>query len=390
MNTRLLAWRRVWNSLGADLYKTMLGLVLLTSVIVFVVLGYAWSTFVDDVQRHSLTLLTAEFQLPGAQVEDLLAQAKLNSAKTLQVPDLWPLLGFGGALFTALPFLIAWWSARRFARPLTQLSLAAQQLRGGNFSARVPMYRSLERRTDETARLLKDFNIMADALERLERERQYSVAAIAHELRTPVTVLRGQLEGVRDGVFAATPQELEKLLSHTELLSRLIEDLQLLSLAEAGALRLELAPLNAREVLTRLQADHLPRAKAQQVALVLELPAERIAVCADRRRFEQVLSNIVNNALRHTPPRGTVRIQAEVRGQAVIIEVHNTGQGFTPEALSRGFERFYSTPDRERGRSSSGLGLAISKSLVEAHGGQIELFNTEAGAGVRISLPVQP
>lgn len=390
MNTRLLAWRRVWNSLGADLYKTMLGMVLLTSATLFVVLGYAWSTFVDDVQRHSLNLLTAEFQLPRAQVEGLLAQAKLNSAKTLQVPDLWPLLSFGGVLFIALPSLIAWWSARRFARPLTQLSFAARQLRGGDFSARVPMNRSLERRTDETARLLKDFNVMADSLERLERERQYSVAAIAHELRTPVTVLRGRLEGVRDGVFSATPQEVEKLLGHTEWLSRLIEDLQLLSLAEAGTLRLELASLDVREVLTRLHADHLLRAKAQQVELLLKLPAERMAVGADSRRLDQVLSNIVNNAPRHTPPRGTVRIQAEVRGQAVIVEVHNTGQGFTPEALSRGFERFYSTPDRERGRSGSGLGLAISKSLVEAHGGQIELFNTEAGAGVRISLHVQP
>lgn len=388
MKATLLSFQRAWNSLGADFYKTMLGLVLFTTFIGFVVLSYAWSTFVDDIQRQSLKLLTAEYQLPQAQVQTLLEQAKLNSQKTLDVPSLVPLAAFGAVLYLVVPSLLAWWSARRFARPLTQLSLAAQQLRGGDFSARVPMNRSLKRRTDETAQLLKDFNVMADSLERLERERQYSVAAIAHELRTPVTVLRGRLEGVRDGVFSATPQEVEKLIGHADLLAKLIEDLQLLSLAEAGALRLELAPLDIRDVLTRLHGDYSLRAQAQQVELVLKLPAERVTINADQRRLGQVLSNIMNNALRHTPPQGTIQIQVEVRLQSVVIEIQNTGQGFTPEALSRGFERFYSSPDRERGRGGSGLGLAISKSLVEAHGGSIQLFNTQKGAGVRISLQI--
>lgn len=390
MKATLLAWRRAWNSLGADFYKSMLGLVVFTTLIGFVVLSYAWSTFVDDIQRHSLALLTAEYQLPSEQVQALLAQAKLNSQKTLDVPSLVPLAAFGAVLYLVVPSVLAWWSARRFARPLTQLSLAAQQLRGGDFSARVPMNRSLERRTDETAQLLKDFNVMADSLERLERERQYSVAAIAHELRTPVTVLRGRLEGVRDGVLEASPQEMAKLIGHADLLTRLIEDLQLLSLSEAGALRLELEPLDIRDLLTRLHGDYRSRAQGQQVDLVLKLPSQRVTVSADQRRLEQVLSNVLNNALRHTPAKGTISIQLEKRAQTVSIEIHNTGTGFTPEALQYAFERFYSTPDWERGRGGSGLGLAIARSLVEAHGGSIQVFNTESGAGVRVELKAQP
>lgn len=382
------AWQRLWNSLVADVYRRMLGVVAFTAVMTFVVVSYAWSTFVDDVQSQSLERLMVEYGLPGGEVRDLLERARQNSERTLDVPALVPLVILGALMSLMLPSLLAWWPARRFTGPLTQLSMAAQHLRAGDLSARVPLDRALERRSDETAQLLNNFNVMAESLERLERERQYSVAAIAHELRTPVTVLRGRLEALRDGVLPATPQEVEKLIGHADLLTRLIEDLHLISLAEAGALRLEPTLLDLAEVLTRLHEDYLPRARAQGVALVLERPPDRVQFNADRRRLHQVLSNVMNNALRHTPEQGTIRIQVQagVQAQTFTIDVHNTGAGFTPEALARGFERFYSAPDRERGRAGSGLGLAISRSLVEAHGGRIELLNTETGAGVRIVL----
>ncbi|AFZ65942.1 sensor histidine kinase [Deinococcus peraridilitoris] len=380
------AMRRSWNSLAADLYKTMLGLVLLTSLTVFVVLSYAWSAFLDEVQRQTQELLTAQFQLSPSQLEPLLTQARQLSETSLNVDQIRSLFVFGLVLLFTVLSLLAWWSARRFARPLTHLSAAANQLASGDFTARALLSRSLTRRSDETARLLKDFNVMAASLERLERERRYSVAAIAHELRTPVTVLRGRLEGVRDGVLPANPQELEKLIGHADLLSKLIEDLQLLSLAEAGELRLELGPVEVQDVLIRLHADHLPTAQAQGVDLLLELCAEPVRVTGDRRRLQQVVHNLLTNALRHTPPHGTVWIKLEVEAGAVHIEIHNTGTGFTAEALNRAFERFYSGPDRERGRGGSGLGLAISKSLIEVHGGSMRLFNTETGAGVQITL----
>lgn len=384
------AWQRSWNSLGADVYRRMLGVMAFTAFTTFVVVSYAWSTFVDDVQRQSLERLMVEYGLPGWEVRELLEQARLNSERTLDVPALVPLVILMALMSLILPSLLAWWSARRFTGPLTQLSLAAQHLRAGDLSARVPLHRALERRSDETYQLLNDFNVMAESLERLERERRYGVAAVAHELRTPVTVLRGRLEAVRDGVLSATPQEVEKLIGHADLLTRLIEDLHLISLAEAGALRLEPTLLDLADVLTRLYEDYLPRARAQGVNLELERPGDRVQISADRRRLHQVMSNVMNNALRHTPAQGTIRIQIQAgsQSQKVTIEVHNTGAGFTPEALARGFERFYSAPDRERGRAGSGLGLAISKSLVEAHGGRMRLGNTETGAVVRVELPV--
>jgi len=380
------AVQRGWNSLAADLYKTMLGLVLLTSLIVFVILGYAWSAFLDEVQRHTRALLTAQFQLSPGELDAVMLQARQLSETTLNVDRIGPLFGFGVMLLFTVLSLLAWWSARRFARPLTRLSAAAHRLTSGDFTARVAVSGSLARRGDETAKLLRDFNVMAASLERLERERRYSVAAIAHELRTPVTVLRGRLEGVRDGVLPAHPQELEKLIGHADLLSKLIEDLQLLSLAEAGELRLELGPVDLQDVLIRLHADHLPTAQAHNVKLLLDLCAQPVRVTGDRRRLQQVVHNLLTNALRHTPPHGTVRIKLDAEAESVRIDIHNTGAGFTAEALERAFERFYSGPDRERGRGGSGLGLAISKSLIEAHGGSMTLFNTETGAGVQITL----
>lgn len=380
------AVRRGWNSLAADLYKTMLGVVLLTAFTVFVVLSYAWSAFMEEVQRQTRELLTAQLRVSPDQLDPLLTQARRLSESTLNVDEIRSLFVFALVLLLPLLSLLVWWSARRFARPLTHLSAAANRLTTGDLTARAALSRSLTRRSDETARLLRDFNVMAASLERLERERRYGVAATAHELRTPVTVLRGRLEGLRDGVLPASPQELEKLIGHADLLSSLIEDLQLLSLAEAGQLRLDLGPVEVQDVLIRLHADHLKAAQARGIDLLLDLCAEPVRVTGDRRRLEQVIHNLLTNALRHTPPHGTVRIKLEMEAGAVHIEIHDTGTGFTAEALNRAFERFYSGPDRERGRGGSGLGLAISNSLIEAHGGEMRLFNTETGAGVRVTL----
>ena len=378
-------WRG-WNSLAADLYKTMLGLVLLTSFIVFIVLSYAWSVFMDEVERQTKGLLTAQFQLPSSQLEPLLAQAKRLAETTMNVDQIQSLFVFGLVLLFMVLSLLVGWSARRFAQPLTQLSKAAHLLTSGDFSARVLLNKSLERREDETALLLKDFNQMAASLERLERERRYSLAAIAHELRTPVTVLRGRLEGVRDGVLAASLTEFEKLLGHADLLTKLIEDLQLLSLAEAGELRLERRDFTMQDLLKRIGGDFMAKAEGQHIGLYLDMALEPVRVNGDPQRLYQVLGNVLGNALRHTPPHGNIRIQLSVDTQTLILEIGDSGPGFTPEALSRAFERFYRSPDRGRQSGGSGLGLALSRSLIEAHGGRIELFNNPSGACVRITL----
>ncbi len=367
----------------------MLGLVLFTGFLVFVVSGYAWTLYLERVRQYSNEVLSAHFQIPIDQIQKVLQQAGVRAKNSMdfgELKDLQHLLFFASVLLIALPTLLAWWAARRFARPLTQLSLAAHRMTTGDFSARVELNKNLERREDETALLLKDFNSMAASLERLEGERRYSVAAIAHELRTPVTVLRGRLEGVRDGVLAANPQEFEKLIGHADLLSKLIEDLQLLSLAEAGELRLEREDFVMQELLKRLYADYLVKAKQQQIDLQFHLPPEEARVNGDQQRLYQVFSNLLNNALRHTPANGSIKVQLTVQSKTLTLEIQDDGAGFTPEAMSRAFERFYRSPDRGRQRGGTGLGLAISRSLVEAHGGKIELVQTEVGACVRVTL----
>jgi signal transduction histidine kinase len=378
-----------WRSIGVDLFKTMLGLVLFTALSVLVVLGYGWTVYLERVRKFSNETLSTQFQIPIAQIEKVLQGVETraeNSMNLAEFNDLRQLLLFASVLLIVLPILLALWSARRFARPLTQLSLAAHRMTSGDFSARVELNNHLERREDETALLLKDFNSMAASLARLEHERRYSVAAIAHELRTPVTVLRGRLEGVRDGVLAANPQEFEKLIGHADLLSKLIEDLQLLSLAEAGELRLEREDFVMQDFLKRLHADYLAKADQQQIALQLHLPPEEARVNGDQQRLYQVFSNLLNNALRHTPAHGSIKIQLSVQTQTLTLEIQDSGAGFTPETMNRAFERFYRSPDRGRQRGGSGLGLAISKSLVEAHGGRIELVKTDLGACVRVTL----
>jgi signal transduction histidine kinase len=367
----------------------MIGLVLVTALVVFVVLGYAWALYLEEVLRQGSGMLSSRFAMPVREIQDVLREAQ-NRAQTsldLETNDLRQLALFSLVLLTViLPTLLAWWSVRRFAAPLTRLSRAAHRLTTGDFSARVVLNSHTERREDETAVLLKDFNSMAASLERLEHERRYSVAAIAHELRTPVTVLRGRLEGVRDGVIPANEQEFEKLIRHADLLTKLIEDLRVLSLAEAGALPLEYDEFIVQDFLKRLHGDYVARARQQQIELRLQLPSEEARMRGDQQRLYQVFSNLLNNALRHTPAHGQIEIRLSVQPETLAFEVHDSGAGFTPEAMRRAFDRFYRSPDRGRRQGGSGLGLAISRSLVEAHGGRIELFNAPSGACVRVTL----
>jgi signal transduction histidine kinase len=170
------------------------------------------------------------------------------------------------------------------------------------------------------------------------------------------------------------------------LLAKLIEDLQLLSLAEAGALQLERTDFSMQDFLQRLHADYLVKASEKQIELTLHLPAEPARVNADQQRLYQVLSNLLNNALRHTPAHGSIGIRLSIQAKTITLEVQDSGPGFAPEAMTRAFDRFYRSPDRGRQRGGSGLGLAISRSLVEAHDGRIELVKTQSGACVRVTL----
>ncbi len=283
---------------------------------------------------------------------------------------------------------------RRMSRPLVNLTTATRAVAAGNLSVRVPA-----RYPGEVGELAAAFNTMAEDLARADELRRNMTADVAHELRTPLSVIRGKLEGVLDGIYPATSEHLEPILEETELLTHLVEDLRLLALAEAGQLTLEKRAMDVGDMLRDTQVNFGPQAADRGVTLALDLPAELPQVVGDWRRIAQVLGNLLTNALRHTPEGGCVTLSASVSvppppmggagGGEVRVTIADTGIGIPPPNLPYIFERFW-RGDKSRSRASSetGLGLAIAKQLVEMHGGTISVESTPgAGSKFWFTLP---
>jgi signal transduction histidine kinase len=268
-----------------------------------------------------------------------------------------------GAVALVIAGLLAW----RLINPLRRLSDAADAIARGDLSQRVAVSSS-----DEVGELAASFNHMAAELERAEKLRRNMTADVAHELRTPLAIARGKLEGVLDGVYPATAEHLLPILEATDLLTVLVDDLRTLAQAEAGNLTLERRPVDVGDLLHDAAVNFEPQASDQQVELALELPSEPLEVLVDWHRVSQVLGNLLTNALRHTPAGGRVTLSAEPAGSDVRVIVVDTGTGIAPEDLPYVFDRLW-RGDRSRSRTSggSGLGLAIARHLVELHGGTI-------------------
>lgn len=299
------------------------------------------------------------------------------------------LLGVGVlVLLLALAFRRAGTTAaRRYTSPLSETMKAADALAVGDLSARVPVEGSGEFR-----RLARSFNQMAKALETADLQRRELLADIAHELRTPLTIIQGNLEGLRDGVYEATPEQLDLILDETHKLGRLVSDLLLLALAETGQLDLDLQWLDVPQLLRDGREAFARQADEAEITLAVHSPEALPPLLADPQRMAQVLGNLVTNALRHTPAGGRVVLGASLApgGRVVELYVADTGEGISPEDLPHLFDRFYRT-DKSRARASggAGLGLAIAKQLVEAHGGRIRA-DSKVGEGttVTLSLPI--
>jgi two-component system sensor histidine kinase BaeS len=277
-------------------------------------------------------------------------------------------------------------AGRRLARPIHALTTAVQRMEAGDRTARVPMK---GRRQDEVGRLAHAFNAMAVSMEENERQRQAMVSDIAHELRNPLTNVRGYLEGAQDGLVPLDDALIASLLEESTLLGRLVDDLQDLALADAGRLHLHPEPLDAAELVEQVAAAHRPAAAVAGVTIAAEVGGP-VRIQGDPGRLRQALGNIVGNALRYTPSGGAVTLAAAAGPDgSATITVADTGAGITAEHLPHIFERFYrADASRSRETGGSGLGLAITKHLVEAHGGTIEARSTEgAGTTFTIRLP---
>ena len=276
---------------------------------------------------------------------------------------LWAGLAAGGVGILAVALM-----ARRALSPVRALSAAAERLGRGDLGQRV---RSST--PDEIGRLGETFNRMASALDRAERERQELLASVAHELRTPLSNVAGYLQALRDRLVEPSDETLDILEQQVGQLTRLVEDLRLLTLAESGALSLQVRP-EAVDALLKSVADAFgPRAAARGVRITAGAPAGLPDVLMDRGRTEQVLHNLVENAVTQTPDGGSITLAAG-RGERgkVRISVGNTGPGIAPGDLDAIFRRFSRLdPSRSRTTGGAGLGLTIAKQLVEAQGGRI-------------------
>jgi signal transduction histidine kinase len=295
--------------------------------------------------------------------------------------------------FCAVLLAGATFFSSRVTRPLTRLTHAARTMAGGDLSVRVG--NSAVREIDDLAGA---FNTMASSLSDADRQRRQMTADVAHELRTPLAIIRGRLEGMQDGIYSATPEQIATLLNETALLERLIEDLRLLALADAGQLPLYKESIAPAALIHSVAQSFAQQARSRGVELrVAELPALP-EVDADPQRIAQVLSNLIANSLGHTPVGGTVFLNAwvDVEGpverQAVYVSVGDTGSGIAPGDLAHIFDRFYrADPARARAGGGAGLGLAIAKRIIEAHQGVIHAQSTLGkGTTVSFSLPVTP
>lgn len=277
--------------------------------------------------------------------------------------------------------LLTYFLSRSILRPVDELIDAARSMEKGDLSQRVTV-----RGKGELGELANAFNAMAEGLTRLEQLRQNMVTDVAHELRTPLSNVRGYLEALGDGVVEPTPEMIDSLYEEAMLLNRLVDDLQELAMAEAGQLKLVCQPVDICEVIDKAVLSLKSEAIEKEVDLGTDLQDDLPLVEADPERLGQVLRNLVNNAIINTPAGGEITIQACTVDSQVEVSVQDNGTGISAEHLPYVFERFYRA-DQSRARSTggAGLGLAIVKQLVEAQGGQVAI-DSQVDAGTRVSF----
>jgi signal transduction histidine kinase len=313
--------------------------------------------------------------------EDLSGHSELERRFLAAVDQalLWAVL-----LVAAASLIAAALFSRQLIAPLRRLTAAADAMAAGDLAQRVAI-----RTRDEVGELGHAFNEMAGDLQAAQAQRQQMTADIAHELRNPLSIIRGNLEALLDGVYPLDTEHLSPIHEETMLLQRLVEDLRLLSLADAGQLRLVRTDVDVSELLNGVAESARAVADDKGVHLRVDLPPDALYVEGDADRLRQVIGNLLSNALRHTPPEGTVTLRARQADHLIRISITDTGQGIAPDDLPHVFDRFYrSDSSRDRASGGSGLGLAIARAWVEAHGGEIEV-ESRLGKGSSFQITLQ-
>jgi signal transduction histidine kinase len=316
----------------------------------------------------------AFFVLLVALIVKAFGLANLTSTLQLALP-----LGLAVLVLIIAIVILAIRGLRRISVPFDDLLEAAGHVAEGNYSTHVQ-----EKGPPEVRSLVRAFNNMASRLHQVDEQRRNLLADATHELRTPLTVIQGNLEGMLDGVYPADENNLRALLDETKILSRLMDDLRTLTLAESGALQLKKEPVDLLPFLRDIASTYQSQASSAGVTITVNGDANLPLLEIDPVRMRQVLANLLANDLRYSPAGGTIRLICEIDGKNILITVQDDGPGIPPDDLPHIFERFFKSTDSD----GMGLGLTIAKHLVEAHGGSITAENAPArGTIFRILLP---
>jgi two-component system sensor histidine kinase BaeS len=268
---------------------------------------------------------------------------------------------------------------RRMTRPMSNLIEAARRIESGDYSARVPEWGSSDIRS-----VARAFNSMSERLKTIDEQRRNFMADVTHELRTPLSVIRGQAEAIADGVYPADATHLAPIFDATQTLDRLVEDLRTMALSDAGSLVLSKEPTDLGALVRDTVDSFHSQAESGGVALIADVVEDLSPADVDPSRIRSVVANLLSNAIRHTLSGGSVRVKVAGSGDTQTVTVADTGEGISPELLPHVFERFV----KGANSNGSGLGLAIAHDIVTAHGGKLEI-ESAAGSGttVRLTLP---
>lgn len=343
----------------------------------------------------------AEFTVPGAFERHIAEMVSVMGPEASQMEDdlftnfrnaVNESLVFSAAAASIAAVVVSLFVSRQVIAPIRRIMLASQRIAEGKYDERVQIPEGpLGRGLDELGQMSISFNQMADKLEKAEVLRQQLIGDIAHELRTPLSTIKGFMEGLMDEVLPVGDETFLQVHQEAERLQRLVDDLQDLNRVEAGVFSLERKPAEVRDVLEcavgRLERQFEEKGVGFELIVQDDLPK----ITVDEDRIGQVLLNIIGNSLQYTPPGGTVTIQAQEQDQLLQISVRDTGLGISPEDLPRIFTRFFRVDkSRSRAGGGSGIGLTISKHLIEAHGGWIRAESEGLGKGSTfiIALPL--
>ena len=339
------------------------------------------------------TVATAYFADVGTRglPREVLAQLRFAEDSFLREIGIALLLALAAGAAAAVAMAV--YLARQITRPVRTLRESAEAIAQGDLSRRTGI-----ERTDDIGALAQSFDQMTETLERNEESRRQLFADIAHELRTPLAVIRSTVQALGDGVYKPSAAHVDTVMRRVDMLTQLINDIRDLSLADVGQLRLERTGVAVSDLLKAVRERHAPQAAERGITLRIENAADDAELVVDRTRIDQALDNLVRNALSHTPSGGAIAVSAslttgEPRQDWVSLDVVDSGPGFGSDELPRIFDRFYRTDSsRSRAQGGTGLGLAIVRGIAHAHGGDaVARNNTDApGATVSLRLPLDP